>query len=109
MSKEIETKIVVSAELRKLLIEQSTAIATLKRVLINFKKLPKTNQTLPKITGRLTNLEDQWKTCQALHVRILQTVTAEEEKTIPYLVEEEFFTAEDAYLEAADYIRDEIG
>src|SRR5580765_8515731 len=96
-------------ELRNLLIEQSNSIASIKRVLINFKKLPKANITLSKTKGRLSNLETLWATCQALHVKILQSTTPEEQASTSYFLEEEFFAAEDAYLEAADYINDAIG
>ncbi|XP_024875075.1 uncharacterized protein LOC112456632 [Temnothorax curvispinosus] len=98
----------MSRDLTNLLIAQGEAIATLKRSLINFKKLPKAQVTLLKTKGRLTNLEGLWKEVQALHVQILQTATAEEKST-PYFQQEEFLAAEEAYFDAADHLHEVIG
>lgn len=94
--------------LKNLLIEQTIQFHQLKRVLINFKKLSKANLTLPKTEGRLTDLEKLWEKCEALHVRISQTVTEEEMESIPYFTKEEFLDAEDVYIEAADHIQDAL-
>ncbi|KMQ86488.1 hypothetical protein RF55_14513 [Lasius niger] len=99
----------MSTDLRNLLIEQSITTTSIGRVLINFKKLPKANLTLSKTRGRLSNLEALWTRCQDLHVKILQTATAEEQRSASYFLEEDFLAAKDAYLEAADHINDTLG
>ena len=99
----------MAPNLSSLLTEQRIQIEQLKRVLINFKKLPKANLTLPKTEGRLANLEKLWEKCESLHVRISQTATQEEIETSSYFRTDEFLTAEDAYLDAADHIQDVLG
>ncbi|XP_071629518.1 uncharacterized protein [Temnothorax longispinosus] len=54
-------------------------------------------------------LETLWEKCHAINVSIHQTATAEERKTAPYFLEEQFYAAEDAYLEASDYLNDTVG
>lgn len=99
----------MSTDLRNLLIEQSITTTSIGRVLINFKKLPKANLTPSKTRGQLYNLEALWTRCQDLHVKILQTATAEEQRSASYFLEEDFLAAKDAYLEAADHINDTLG
>lgn len=96
----------MSQDLHHLLIKQELTIKSIKRVLVNYKKLSKPNISLSKTKGRLSNLEDLWAT---LHVRLMQTATAEEQKTTPYFAKDEILDAEDAFLEAADYLNDMIG
>ncbi|XP_071581338.1 uncharacterized protein [Temnothorax nylanderi] len=98
----------MSSDLENLLIAQGNAIDQLRRSLINFKKLPKAQVTLPKTKGRLTNLEGLWEKVQALHVQLLQTATAEEKKSTHYFKDEEFLAAEDAYLDATDHLHEVI-
>lgn len=96
-------------ELPRLLVEQAVMIASVKRVLVNFKKLAKANVTLCKTKCRFANLTALWEKCQNLHVRILQTATAEEQRTLSYLLDEEFLVAEDAFNEAIEFLHDTIG
>ncbi|XP_024886699.1 uncharacterized protein LOC112464122 [Temnothorax curvispinosus] len=98
----------MSLDLKNLLIAQGDAIATLKRSLINFKKLPKAQVTLPKTKGRLTNLEGLWENVRALHVQLLQTATPEEKKSTPYFQQDDLLAAEEAYF-AADHLHEIIG
>ncbi|XP_024888361.1 uncharacterized protein LOC112465164 [Temnothorax curvispinosus] len=99
----------MSQDLTNLLIAQGEAITTLKRSLINFKKLPKAQVSLPKTKERLTNLEGLWKKVQALHVQILQTATAEETKSTPHFQQDKFLAAEKAYFDVADHLHEVIG
>ncbi|XP_070169690.1 uncharacterized protein [Polyergus mexicanus] len=95
--------------LQGLLIEQSITISSMKRVFPNFKKMGKANVTQYKAKSRLDALETLWERCQRLNVQLQQIATADEQRTVPYFTEEEFFTAEDVYHEAADYLADVIG
>ncbi|XP_070158804.1 uncharacterized protein [Polyergus mexicanus] len=95
--------------LQGLLIEQSITISSMKRVFPNFKKMGKANITQYKAKSRLDALETLWERCQRLNVQLQQIATADEQRTVPYFIEEEFFTAEDVYHEAADYLADVIG
>jgi len=95
-------------DLQDLLIEQAAIIASMKRVLANFIKIGKANMTQYKAKNRLDHLEALWEKCQRLHVRLLQVTTTEEQRT-GYFTTEEFYDAEDAYHEAADYLADLIG
>ncbi|XP_071652238.1 uncharacterized protein [Temnothorax longispinosus] len=99
----------MSEDLQGLLIEQNCVIRSIRRVLINFKKLSKSQITLSKTKSRLQALETLWEKCHAINVSIHQTATAEERKTAPYFLEEQFYAAEDAYLEASDYLNDTVG
>ncbi|XP_029156123.1 uncharacterized protein LOC114946183 [Nylanderia fulva] len=96
------------AELRNLLIAQTDKIDQLKRVLINFKKLAKANVTLPKTQGRLEKVHTLWASCQELHLKLLQTTTKEDQKTMSYFLDEEFLEAEEIYDETVDYLRETI-
>jgi len=96
-------------DLQALLVEQSIIIASMKRVLPNFKKLGKSNSTQYKGMNRLDHLEELWEKCQRLNIRMTQAATAEEKRTVGYFAAEEFFAAEDAYHKAADYLADIIG
>ncbi|XP_070170685.1 uncharacterized protein [Polyergus mexicanus] len=95
--------------LQGLLIEQSITISSMKRVFPNFKKMGKANVTQYKAKSRLDALETLWERCQRLNVQLQQIATADEQRTVQYFTEEEFFTAEDVYHEAADYLADMIG
>ncbi|XP_070165291.1 uncharacterized protein [Polyergus mexicanus] len=94
--------------LQDLLIEQSITISSMKRVFPNFKKMGKANVTQYKAKSRLDALETLWERCQRLNVQLQQIATADEQRTVQYFTEEEFFTAEDVYHEAADYLADVI-
>ncbi|XP_070172233.1 uncharacterized protein [Polyergus mexicanus] len=94
--------------LQGLLIEQSITISSMKRVFPNFKKMGKANVTQYKAKSRLDALETLWERCQRLNVQLQQIATADEQRTVQYFTEEEFFTAEDVYHEAADYLADVI-
>lgn len=95
--------------MQDLLIEQSAIIASMTRVLPNFKKIGKANVTPYKAKNRLDYLEALWEKCQRLNVRLLQVSTAEEQRTVGYFTAEEFFAAEDEYHATADYLADVIG
>lgn len=96
-------------ELSDLLVEQMAIINSIKRSLPNFKKLGKANITLCKAKNRLDRLEILWEQCQRLNVRLLQITTPEKQSVIEYFKTEELYVAEDAYLEAADFLADTIG
>jgi len=98
----------MSSSVGDLLIEQSATIASLKRVIVNFKKLAKPNVTLPKTQSRLSTLEDLWSTCRNLHIKLLQTATEEQQTTLPYFQKEEFLVAEDCFHETADLLQETI-
>ncbi|XP_029177615.1 uncharacterized protein LOC114945521 [Nylanderia fulva] len=99
----------MSSDLQELLVEQSATIASIKRVLSNFKKLGKANVTLYKTKNRLEGLETLWEKCQQLNVRLLLAASPEEQRTNGYFTAEVFFEVEDVYHEAADYLADVIG
>jgi len=98
----------MSSDLRNLLIEQNAAIDSLKRVLVNFRKLAKANVTLPRAQSRLHSLEQIWTTCRDLHVKFLQLTSMEEQRSIPYFSKEKFLAAEDSYHETADALQEVI-
>jgi len=99
----------MSDALRDLLLEQAEVISVISRYLINFKKTAKANITELRVRGRLSNLHDLWAECRRLHVRLIQTATEEEKEATTYFTEHEFLAAEEAYLEATDYINDVLG
>ncbi|KAH0945581.1 hypothetical protein HN011_004124 [Eciton burchellii] len=96
-------------DLDDLLEKQATVIDTLKRVLINYKKLPKVNVTLIKTRSRLVDLQKYWEKVQDLHAKIRRASKAEDRKKLPYFLQDEFLVAEDVYNEAADYLQEAIG
>lgn len=96
-------------DLTDLLVEQSTTITSIKRVLTNFKKIGRANVTLYIAKNRLDGLENLWQKCQRLNVQLLQTATIEEQRSIKYFASEEFYAAEDVYHEAADHLANVIG
>ncbi|XP_029172969.1 uncharacterized protein LOC114941935 [Nylanderia fulva] len=96
------------AELRNLLISQVETIDSIKRVLVNFKKLAKANVTLAKTQRRLATLETLWTSCRGLHVKLLQATTSEEQKTVSYFLNGNFLSAEEIYHDTADLLRDTI-
>ncbi|RLU21152.1 hypothetical protein DMN91_005525 [Ooceraea biroi] len=57
----------MSTDLSILMVEQTNTIALLKRVLINFKKLPKANVTVARTQGRLSDLKELWTKVQTLN------------------------------------------
>lgn len=65
-------------DLQDLFVEQSTTIASIKRVILNFKKIGKANITLYKAKNRVKDLETLWEKCQRLNVRLLQVATAKD-------------------------------
>ncbi|XP_067214142.1 uncharacterized protein [Linepithema humile] len=95
-------------DVRNLLIKQSATIDSLKRVLVNFKKLSKGNLTLPKTQGRLSQLESLWDSCRRLHVKLLQIATAKEQRTLSYFQGDEFLAAEEIYQDTADMLQETI-
>jgi len=98
----------MSSALRNLLIEQNAAIDSLKRVLVNFRKLAKANITLLRAQSRFHSLEQILTTCRDLYVKLLQLITTEEQRSIPYFSKEEFLAAEDSYHETADALQEVI-
>ncbi|XP_011884042.1 PREDICTED: uncharacterized protein LOC105571179 [Vollenhovia emeryi] len=96
-------------DLQALLVEQSTTIAAIKRVIPNFKKIGKANITIYKAKKRANDLESLWERCQRLNVRLLQAASAEDQLVVEYFADKEFLAAEDAYHEAADHLADCVG
>ena len=96
------------AEVRNLLIAQAETIDSLKRVLVNFKKLAKANITLSKTQGRLETLQELWTSCRAMHVKLLQSTTPEEQKTMSYFINQDFLVAEEIFNETSDVLRETI-
>lgn len=99
----------MSNDIPDLLVELSTTIASIRRVLPNFKKIGKDNVTIHRAKKRLEMLEKLWEKYQQLNVRILQVATDEEQISLPYFSAEKFFAAEDVYHETADHLADVIG
>jgi Tol biopolymer transport system component len=98
----------MAEDLYDFLEEQNTTINAIKRVITNYKKLSKVNITLSKTKSRLADLEKYWEKVQRLHARIKRAATAEDRKKLPYFLQDEFFDAEDAYIEAAAYLHEAI-
>jgi hypothetical protein len=93
-------------DLQDFLEKQGVIIDTLKCVIINFKKLPKTNVTLTKMRTRLADLQKYWEKILDLHAKISRAAKAEDRKKLHYFLQNEFLAAEDAYYEATDYLYD---
>ncbi|XP_076299895.1 uncharacterized protein LOC143218550 [Lasioglossum baleicum] len=91
-----------------LLIQQDTAIAAIKRVIVNYKKMAKPQITLVKVKSRLDQLEKLWIECRQTHSRLLLVTKAEDQKTIPYFKANVFLDAETAYLDASDTLNEVI-
>lgn len=53
-------------------------------------------------TKRLADLRTHWAKVQELHGKISLLVTVKNRKTLPYFLNNEFFTTENAYNDAAD-------
>ncbi|XP_029178118.1 uncharacterized protein LOC114945928 [Nylanderia fulva] len=98
----------MSTTVNDLLIEQSENISSLKRVLVNFKKLAKPNVTLAKTRGRLATAAEIWGACRSLHVKLLQMATPEQKKALSYFEKDEFLAAEDVYNDVADLLHETI-
>jgi hypothetical protein len=95
-------------DLQDYLEKQGIIITTLKRIIINFKKLPKANITLTKTRTRLADLQKYWEKILDLHAKISRATKAEDRKKLPYFLQDEFLAAEDAYTEAANYLQEAI-
>jgi len=98
----------MAEDLRNFLVNQTTTMNLIKRVLINYKKLPKVNVMLQKTRARLSDLKTLWKEARHLHGRITLAATAEDKKKLSYFLQDEFFVAEDAYNEAADHLQEAV-
>lgn len=98
----------MAEEFQLLLVEQQLNISSIKRVLINFKKLAKVNVTLPKTKGRFSDLKELWEKTRQLHARLQHIATAEQKKTTSYFSDDLFNSAEEAYYEAANHLNDTI-
>jgi hypothetical protein len=66
--------------------DQNTTINLIKRVIINYKKLPKVSVTLPKTRVRLSDLKTFWES-QHLHGRI---TLVEDKKKLSYFLQDDF-------------------
>ncbi|XP_043264208.1 uncharacterized protein LOC122404337, partial [Colletes gigas] len=91
-----------------LFIQQVTTIAAIRRVIVNYKKLPKAQVSLARAKNRKENLEKLWDECRATHQLILQSTKAEDHKGISYFKDNTFLDAEDAYFDASDFLSDAI-
>ncbi|XP_043257967.1 uncharacterized protein LOC122400510 [Colletes gigas] len=91
-----------------LFIQQVTTIAAIRRVIVNYKKLPKAQVSLARAKNRKENLEKLWDECRATHQLILQSTKAEDHKGISYFKDNTFLDAEDAYFDAEDFLSDAI-
>lgn len=86
------------------LAEQYSKIAQIERTIENFKKVGQKNFT-PAITrNRMIILKEYWARCQQLHTLIESTATSEQKEDHAYFQKSQFIQAEDAYLEASDYL-----
>ncbi|XP_018374451.1 PREDICTED: uncharacterized protein LOC108768504 [Trachymyrmex cornetzi] len=77
----------MAEETENLILAQEYKIGVLKRVLINYKKLPKASVTVPTIQSRISQLKELWAACSSQHVLLLQTATSGELKGLPYFVD----------------------
>jgi len=85
-------------------VNQANATIDIKRILINYKKLSKTNISLAQTKSRLAELQALWKEVRYRHNDITFAATADR-KELPYFVQEEYYAAEDAY-KATDYLHE---
>jgi len=93
-------------DLHKVISAQANVIGRIKRVIVNYKKLPKANVTLTKTRTRLADLEKCWE--KQLHDSITFAATDEDRNELSYILQREFLAAEEAYIEAADYLQEAI-
>ncbi|KAH0944380.1 hypothetical protein HN011_011445 [Eciton burchellii] len=98
----------MAEDLNSFLENQNIVINVIKRLIINYKKLPKANVILTKMRSRLADLQKHWEKVQSLHAKINLAATAEDRKKLPYFLQDDFLAGEDAYYEAADYLQEAI-
>jgi len=85
---------IMAEDPRKFISEQATIIAMIKRVIINFKKLPKASVILQKTRSPLDDLKTHWKEVYFLNSRITLAATDENKKKLSYFLQDEFLAAE---------------
>jgi hypothetical protein len=98
----------MSEDLRNFLVDQAITISLIKRVIINYKKFPKTSVTFKRTRAHLSDLKTLWlgfDKAQYFHSRIILAATAEDRKKLFYFLQDEFY-AEDAYNDASDQLQD---
>jgi len=99
----------MSAELKKLLLAQRYIFDWIAKVIVNYKKLSKANITYDQTKNRLQALKDNWTEAKRLRIDINMMATEEDRKTMPYFVQDYFAIAEAVYIEASDFLIDELG
>jgi len=88
--------------------EQEDCIRSIERTIENFKKISQKNFTPAIARSRLSILEKLWERCQQLHAEITASVPTAERASHSYLKGDRLSKAEDAYLEATDYLTETL-
>jgi hypothetical protein len=86
-----------------LLSRQQTAMQTVARSLINFKKIGKLNYSPSKICARITALKEAWSECRSGHAALLQAVPEAKRTEVEYFTRDEFERHEEIYLTTLDH------
>ncbi|XP_067204524.1 uncharacterized protein [Linepithema humile] len=86
----------------RLIAEQEDVINSIRRAVINFKKIGQKNYTTASTRNRLAILQEQWSRCQQLHAEIKITASTQDRATLSYFLDESFSVAEQEYYEASD-------
>ncbi|XP_067214187.1 uncharacterized protein [Linepithema humile] len=86
----------------RLIAEQEDVINSIRRAVINFKKIGQKNYTPASTRNRLAILQEQWSRCQQLHAEIKITASTQDRATLSYFLDESFSVAEQEYYEASD-------
>jgi len=94
----------MSAHLKHLLRTQQYIFDRISKVIINYKKLAKENITYAHTKKRQEDLEQKWEEANRLRVEIDKESTEDNRETMPYFVQDHFATAEEAYIEASDFL-----
>ncbi|KAH0948041.1 hypothetical protein HN011_002120 [Eciton burchellii] len=94
-------------DLRNFLVDQTTTIGQIKRVIINYKKLLKANVILQKMRSHLADLQMLEEDSRSSMVGLLLRQRMRKKK-LSYFLQDEFLATDDAYNEAADYLQKAI-
>ena len=91
-----------------LLSELTEVCQSILRTETNFKKFGKSNISLAIVKSRIELLDQRWQKCENLHLQIKAATTAAEREKVDYFTKNKFLTVEDAYLNAHDFLINQL-
>lgn len=91
-----------------LMLQMAETAHAIQRTEANFKKISKATLSLATAKSRLVLLDQRWNRCEELHWKLTAAVAPAAHEKVDYFKNNDFLLLEEKYLQAHDYVVNQI-